>query len=178
MFKKILIAVALIIVVFAVVVALQPADFSVTRAATISAPPETVFAQVNDFHKWRDWSPWEKIDPEMARNYNGAAGTGAEYSWAGNGDVGEGQMTITESRPNELIRIKLEFIKPMEGTSDTEFAFKPEGEGTNVTWTMSGENGFVGKAICLFVSMEKMVGGQFEEGLANLKTVSETQARQ
>ncbi len=179
MLKKILIAIVLFIVVFAVVVALQPADFSVTRAETISAPPESVFAQVNDFHNWRAWSPWEKLDPEMTRTYEGEpAGEGAVYSWTGNSDVGEGNMTIIESRPNELIRINLEFIKPMAGTSETRFAFKPEGEKTQVTWTMSGKNDFVGKAFCLFMDMDEMVGGQFEEGLSNLKSVSEADAKQ
>jgi carbon monoxide dehydrogenase subunit G len=174
MLKKILIAVALIIVVFLIVVALQPSDFHVTRSATISAPPEAVFAQVNDFHNWRAWSPWEKMDPELERSYEGpSAGTGAKYSWVGNSDVGEGSMTITESRPSELIRIKLEFIKPMEGTSDTEFTFEPKGDETEVTWDMKGENNFVGKAFCLFMNMDKMIGDQFEEGLARMKSVAE-----
>jgi uncharacterized protein YndB with AHSA1/START domain len=179
MLKKILIVLALIIIVFLVVVALQPADFQVSRAATIAAPPATVFAQVNDFHKWAAWSPWEKLDPDIQRNYSGEpAGEGAAFSWSGNSDIGEGNMTITESRPDELVRLKLEFIKPMAGTSDTEFRFKPEGDGTHVTWTMSGKNGFVGKALCLFMSMDKMIGGQFEEGLASMKQVAEAEARQ
>jgi uncharacterized protein YndB with AHSA1/START domain len=179
MIKKILIALAVIIVVFLVVVALQPADYQVTRAATIAAPPETVFAQVNDFHKWEAWSPWEKLDPAMDRTYSGElAGEGAVYAWSGNSDVGEGSMTITESRPNDLIRLKLEFIKPMAGTSDTEFSFKSEGEGTHVTWTMAGKNNFIGKAFCLFMNMDKMVGGQFEEGLASMKRVAEAEAGQ
>jgi uncharacterized protein YndB with AHSA1/START domain len=179
MLKKILIAVAVIIVVFVVVVALQPADFSVTRAATIAAPPETVFAQVNDFQKWKAWSPWEKKDPDMQRTYSGEpSGEGAVYAWSGNSEVGEGNMTITESRPNELVRLKLEFIKPMAAISDTEFRFKPEDDGTQVTWTMSGKNGFMGKMICLFMNMDKMVGGDFENGLASMKQVSEAEARQ
>jgi hypothetical protein len=115
----------------------------------------------------------------MTRTYEGEpAGEGAVYSWAGNSDVGEGTMTITESRPNELIRIKLEFIKPMEGTSDTEFTFAPEGDGTKVTWDMAGKNNFIGKAFCLFMSMDKMIGGQFEEGLSSLKTVAESKAKE
>ena len=177
MLKKILIALAVIIVVFLVVVALQPADFSVTRAATIAAPPATVFAQVNDFHQWKAWSPWEKIDPEMQRTYSGEqAGVGAKYAWSGNSDVGEGNMTITKSDPDKLISLKLEFIKPMVSTSDTEFNFEPEGDGTHVTWTMKGKNGFVAKAFCLFMNMDKMIGGQFEEGLANMKQVAEADA--
>jgi uncharacterized protein YndB with AHSA1/START domain len=179
MWKKILIGLAVIIVVFLAVVALQPADFQVTRAQTIVAPPETVFAQVNDFRKWKAWSPWEKKDPDMQRTYSGEpSGEGAAYAWSGNSEVGEGNMTITESRPNERIRLKLEFIKPMTATSDTEFDFAPKDDGTQVTWTMSGKNGFVGKALCLFMSMDKMVGGDFEKGLASMKQVAEAEAKQ
>jgi hypothetical protein len=104
-------------------------------------------------------------------------GTGAVYSWAGNSDVGEGRMTITESRPHELVRIKLEFIKPFSATNTTEFTFKPEGNQTAVRWSMAGENNFVSKAMCLFMNMDKMVGGDFEKGLAALKSVSEAAAR-
>jgi hypothetical protein len=173
------IGLAVIIVVFLAVVALQPADFQVTRAQTIVAPPETVFAQVNDFRKWKAWSPWEKKDPDMQRTYSGEpSGEGAANAWSGNSEVGEGNMTITESRPNERIRLKLEFIKPMTATSDTEFDFAPKDDGTQVTWTMSGKNGFVGKALCLFMSMDKMVGGDFEKGLASMKQVAEAEAKQ
>jgi hypothetical protein len=176
MLKKILIGLAVVIIVFVIVVALQPSDYRVTRSETIAAPPETVFAQVNDFQKWRAWSPWEQMDPDMKRTYEGpSAGTGAKYAWVGNNDVGSGSMTITESRPSDLIDIKLEFIEPMEGTSDTRFTFAPTADGTKVTWDMTGKNGFVGKAICLFMSMEKMVGTQFEEGLANMKSIVERQ---
>jgi hypothetical protein len=179
MLKKILIGLALVIVVFLIVVALQPSDFRVTRTATMAAPPATVFAQVNDFQKWRAWSPWEKMDPDMERTYEGpSAGEGAKYAWAGNSDVGEGNMTITESRPAELIRLKLEFIKPMEGTSDTVFTFKPQGDSTEVTWDMSGKNNFLAKAFCLFMNMDKMIGGQFEDGLANLKSIVEQPSAQ
>jgi hypothetical protein len=138
-----------------------------------------VFEHVNDFHKWRAWSPWEERDPDMERTYDGpAAGEGAKYAWAGNGDVGEGKMTITESRPGELIRIKLEFLKPMSATNTTEFTFKAEGDGTVVTWDMTGRNNFMAKAFCLFMNMDKMVGGDFEKGLANLKSIAEKEAVQ
>jgi hypothetical protein len=126
MLIKILIAVALVLVVLAIVVALQPGDFRVARSANISAPPASVFAQVNDFHKWETWNPWGKIDPAMRQSYDGApAGVGAVYSWAGNNEVGEGRMTIIESRPSELIRVKLEFFKPFAATNTAEFTFKP-----------------------------------------------------
>jgi uncharacterized protein YndB with AHSA1/START domain len=175
MLKKILIALAAIVVVLVAVVAMQPSEFRVTRTATISAPPADVFAQVNDFHHWQAWSPWAKLDPAAKATFEGPqAGPGAIFSWAGNDKVGEGRMTLTESRPSELIRIKLDFMKPMEGTSTTEFTFKPAGDQTAVTWTMTGHRNFVAKAVCLFMDIDKMVGGDFEKGLANLKSVAET----
>src|SRR2546426_3276222 len=178
MFKKILIVIAVIVVVFVIIVALQPADYHVARTATIAAPAEVVFAQVNELKKWEAWSPWVKIDPAMKQTYEGpASGNGAISRWAGNNQVGEGSMTITESRPNELIRFNLQFIKPMAGTSTAEFSFKPEGKQTTVTWSMSGRNNFIAKAMCLFVSMDKMGGGQFEQGLAQIKTITEVAAR-
>ena len=179
MLRKILIALAVIIVVFVVIVALQPKEYRVARSATISASPAAVFAQVNDFHKWEAWNPWGKIDPAMKQAYEGApAGVGAIYTWAGNNEVGEGRMTITESRPSELIRIKMEFFKPFAGTSTAEFTFKPEGNQTAVTWSMTGENNFMAKAIHLFMNMDKMIGGQFEKGLASMKSVVESAPKQ
>lgn len=174
MLKKILIVVAVIIVVFLVIVALQPSDFHVARSVAIAAPPEAVFPQVNELKKWEAWSPWMKIDPAMKQTYEGpAAGNGAVMSWTGNSQVGEGRMTLTESRTNELARFKLEFFKPMAGVCTADFTFKPEGNQTTVTWSMDGKNNFVAKAMCLFMSMDKMVGGQFEKGLASMKTIVE-----
>ena len=127
---------------------------------------------MNDFHKWSDWSPWAKLDPAAKNTFEGpASGVGATFRLAGNGDVGEGAMTITESRPAELIRIKLEFLKPFAATNTTEFTFKPAGDQTEVTWTMSGTNNFVGKAMSLIMNCDKMVGGMFEKGFANMKAV-------
>jgi len=174
MLIKILIAVAVIIVVFVVVVALQPSDFRIARTATIAAPPATLFAQVNDFHKWVAWSPYEKIDPAMKRVYSGTpSGVGSIYEWVGNKHVGEGRATITESRPNELVRIQLDFLKPFAATNIAEFAFAPQGDQTAVTWSMTGSRNFMFKAVGLFMNMDKMVGGQFEQGLAQLKTLVE-----
>jgi len=174
MLVKILLAIAVIVVVLTVIVALQPAEFRVVRSATISAPSPAVFGQVNNFHKWEAWNPWAKIDPAMKQGYEGTpAGVGAIYSWGGNNEVGEGRMTITESRPSELIRIKLEFLKPIEGNSIAEFTFKPEGSQTAVTWSMAGENNFTAKAIHLIMNMDKMIGGQFEKGLADMKSIVE-----
>ena len=179
MLKIILIALAVIIVLLVVIVVLQPSEFRVARSTTISAPPSAVFAQVNDFHKWETWNPWGKIDPAMKQTYEGApAGIGAIYTWAGNNEVGEGRMTITESRPSDLIRIKLEFFKPFAGTNIAEFTFKPEGNQTAVTWSMEGKNNFMAKAIHLFMNMDKMIGGQFEKGLASMKSVVESAPKQ
>jgi hypothetical protein len=178
MFKKILIGIVLIILVFLVVVALQPAAFRITRSTTIAAPPEVVFAQVNDFHKWDAWSPWAKLDPAMKQTYEGPpAGVGAIYSWVGNKDVGEGRMTITQSRPGELVGIKLEFLKPFAQVNATEFALKPDGNQTAVTWSMTGTNNFMAKGFGLFMNLDKMVGGDFEKGLAQMKLVAEAAAK-
>jgi hypothetical protein len=148
MLKTILISVAVIVIVFVVIVALQPSDFRVARSTTISAPPAAVFAQVNDFHKWEAWNPWGKIDPAMKQTYEGApAGTGAIYTWAGNKEVGEGRMAIIESRPSDLTRVKLEFMKPFRATNMALFTIKPKGKQTVVTWSMTGQNNFMAKAV-------------------------------
>jgi hypothetical protein len=179
MLVKILIALAVIVVVLIVIVALQPSDFRVTRSATMSAPAPAVFAQVNDFHKWEAWNPWGKIDPAMKQTYEGApAGTGAIYSWIGNNEVGEGRMTIIESHPSDLIRIKLEFFKPFAANNTAEFTFKPENNQTVVTWSMSGDKNFMAKAIHLFMNMDKMIGGQFDKGLAEMKSIVEGAPKQ
>lgn len=174
MLIKILIAVAVIIIVLVIFVAMQSSQFRVTRETSISAPPEIVFAQVNDFHNWRAWSPWEKIDPELKRTYSGApAGTGAIYSWSGNKKAGQGRMTLTESRPGKSISIKLDFEKPFKATNMAEFTFKPDRNITVVTWSMFGDKNFMFKAVHLLMNIDKMVGGDFEKGLAQLKAVAE-----
>ena len=174
MFKYLLLGLAAIVVVLLIVAALQPADFRIARSATIAAPASAVFEQLNDFHKWNDWSPWAKLDPNAKNTFEGApAGVGASFAWAGNHEVGEGRMTITESKPGELVRMKLEFIKPFAATNTAEFTLKPEGDQTAVTWSMTGRNGFMGKAMGLIMNCEKMVGGQFEQGFANLKAIVE-----
>jgi uncharacterized protein YndB with AHSA1/START domain len=172
--KKVLIGLAVIVVAFLGLVAMQPPDFRIARTTTIDAPPSVVFAQVNDFHKWEAWNPWAKVDPAMKQAYAGApVGAGAVYTWAGNSEVGEGRMTVVESRPNDLIRIDMEFLKPFASTSVAEFTFRPEGDRTAVTWSMSGKNGFVARALCVFMNMDRMIGGQFEKGLAQMKAASE-----
>jgi hypothetical protein len=175
MLKWTLAAVAAVIVVFLIVVALQPSDFRIERSATMRAPAPAAFAQVNDFQNWQAWSPWEKVDPALKRQYEGPkAGTGAVYAWQGNKDVGEGRMTIMESRPAELVRIKLEFFKPFAATNTAEFSFKPAGaDSTAVTWSMAGQNTFLSKAISLFIDMDRMVGGMFDQGLTQMKAIVE-----
>lgn len=174
LFKKILLALAVVAVIFVGLVAMQPPEFRITRSTTISAPPAAVFAQVNDFHNWNAWSPWAKLDPAAKNFFEGpSAGTGAMFAWSGNSQVGEGRMTVTESRPGERVQIKLDFEKPFKNTNTAEFTFKPEGDQTVVTWSMFGERTFVCKACSLLMNMDKMIGGEFEKGLASMKTIVE-----
>lgn len=177
MLKKILLALAGALAILAAVVALRPAEYRVERSAAIAAPPAAVFAEVNDFRRWAAWSPWEKIDPAMKRTFEGPpSGVGAKYAWAGNKDVGEGRMTIVESVPGERIGIRIEFLKPFASAADVGFAFAPEAGGTRATWSMRGENDFVGKAFGLAFNMDAMIGADYERGLAAMKAVAEAAA--
>ena len=172
MLIKILLSLVVLAVVLVVVVSTRPAEFRLTRSLAMSAPASVIFAQVNDLHKWKAWSPWAKMDPNATETHEGpTTGIGSKMSWAGNMKVGEGSMTITDSRPNELIRFKLEFLKPMAATNTAEFTFTPQGHQTLVTWSMSGHNNFIGKAVGLVMNCEKMIGGQFEQGLSQLAAV-------
>jgi hypothetical protein len=177
MLTNILIGLAIILVVFLIIAALQPGDFRVMRSTLISAPAAVVFAEVNDFHRWPAWSPWEKLDPAMKRTYAGPdAGTGASFSWSGNKKAGQGRATIVESRPGERVLIKLEFLKPFPSTCQSEYSFRPEGAETKVTWSMTGSRHLLIKAVNLVVSMDKLMGGDFEKGLTELKIVAEKAA--
>jgi len=175
MIKKILLVIVALVVVLAVVIQFQPSSFNVTRTGVIGAPPEKVFGLVNDFHNWEKWSPWIHLDPAAKMTFSGSpSGNGAVYSWAGNDQVGEGRMTITSSEPYSRIAIQLEFIKPFASTAVNDFRFTPKDGATEVTWTMSGENNFLSKAFCLFMGgMDKMIGPDFEKGLALMKTAAE-----
>ena len=147
MFKKIIIGLAALILIFVAIVAMQPSSYRIERPAKIAAPQADLFGQVNDFHKWETWSPWAKLDPAAKITFEGPdSGQGAVMNWAGNDKVGEGKLTIVESRPNELVKVKVDFVEPFEGTNTSEFQFKPEGDQTAVTWIMSGEHNFIGKA--------------------------------
>jgi hypothetical protein len=170
----ILLALAFIAIIFIVVIAGQPCEFKLSRSTKISAPPAKVFPHVNDLHKWDAWSPWAKLDPNAKNSFSGAdAGPGAAMAWEGNKKIGAGQMTITESHANELIRFRLEFIRPFKATNVAEFTFRSEAGQTIVIWTMTGRSNFFFKVFALFMNCDDMVGKDFEKGLASLKAVTE-----
>ena len=177
MLKKIVVLVIAVLFVLATTIAMQPAEFRIARSITVAAPPAVLFAEVNDLHAFQVWNPYAKKDPAMKQSYEGPpAGVGASYAWAGNQEVGTGRMTIVESRPNDLVRMKLEFLAPFRATNVAEFTFEPAGNDTVVTWSMSGTNDLMGKAIGLVMDMDKMVGGDFEKGLADLEALAEARA--
>jgi uncharacterized protein YndB with AHSA1/START domain len=168
----ILLALAFIALLFVIILAGQPTEFTVARSLKMAAPPEKVFPHVNDLHLWREWSPWAKLDPNAKNSFEGAAsGVGAAMAWAGNNQVGIGTMTITESQPSHLVRMRLDFEKPMRATNLAKFTFQPEGGGTVVNWVMSGKSNLMMKSFGLFVNCDRLVGCQFEKGLANLAAV-------
>jgi len=175
----VLFALALVGILFIVVIAGRPDEFTVMRFTKIAAAPEKVFPHVNELKKWDAWSPWAKIDPNCKMTYGGPpAGVDASYSWVGNNKVGAGRLTVTESLPGNLIRLRLEFLKPFKATNTAEFKFTPEGGQTFVTWSMTGKNNFFFKVFGLFMDCDSMVGKDFEKGLASLKSVAETAAKQ
>lgn len=169
MIKKILLAVVAVLVLFLAFVALRPAEFHVERSATLAASPMALFEQVNNHHKFVVWNPFMKLDPNVKNTFSGPeSGVGAVCSWDGNNDIGAGSCTITESKPGELVRCRMDWKRPMEGTSTVDFTFKPTGDKTTVTWAMYGKNNFLGKLVSVFMDCDKMVGPQFEQGLADL----------
>jgi uncharacterized protein YndB with AHSA1/START domain len=154
--------------------ATKPDGFRVQRSTTIQAPPGAVFAEIADFHQWLAWSPWEKIDPNLKRAYSGpASGVGAVYEWEGNKNVGKGRMEIKEAVPGSRITIQLDFLKPFETHNTAEFTLEAKGDGTHVTWAMIGRQPYLFKVMTVFMSLDKMIGKDFEKGLANLKAVAE-----
>ena len=165
--------------VLAAVIASRPDEFRIERSVSMAAPPDIVFGLVNDFHKWEGWSPWAKLDPGMQIQYDGPpSGVGAQYLWNGDKRVGEGRMAITQSKPNELVAVDLQFLKPFPAHNVATFTFAPDSAGTRVSWAMSGHSTFMGKAIGLIMNMDKLVGRQFEQGLASLRTQAEGEAIQ
>ena len=178
MLKMLLLAVPVAVLVPVAVVLLRPSEYRVARTKKIAAPTATVFAHVDDLRKFHAWNPWAKLDPAATYTFEGPArGVGAVSTWSGNGNVGAGRMTITGSRANDLIRMELVFLRPFASTATAEFSFRPEGAGTAMTWSMSGRNTFMAKAIGLVMNMDRMIGGQFERGLADLKSMMEASAR-
>ena len=172
------IGVAVVLLALAVAIATRPKTFRVERSAVIAAPADAIFRYVNDFHLWNRWSPFEKLDPNLNRTFSGTdAGVGARYDWAGNSKAGAGSMVITESIPAKRIALDLHFLKPFEANNLTEFTFVPAPDGVKMTWAMSGNSTTASKVMSLVMSMDKMVGPMFAEGLANLKTVAETESR-
>lgn len=148
--------------------------YAVERSARIDAPPSRVYDLVADFHNWPSWSPWEDLDPQLKRTYSGAeSGTGALYAWSGNRKAGKGRMEITEATQPSRVQIDLEFEKPWKARNDTWFTIEPEGTGSHVTWSMTGQKTFMTKVMGLFKSMDSFIGSDFEKGLARLKTATE-----
>jgi uncharacterized protein YndB with AHSA1/START domain len=174
-----IIAIIAIVIVVLLVVALayaatKPDTFRVQRSTSIKAPPEKIFPLVNDLHSHDAWSPWDKKDPAMKRTYSGAAnGKGAVYEWDGNRNIGKGRMEITDTSPPSRVIFKLDFIKPFEGHNVAEITLEPKGGSTNVTWAIYGPSPYFSKVMSLICNMDKMIGREFETGLANLKTLTE-----
>ncbi|NHZ62977.1 SRPBCC family protein [Massilia genomosp. 1] len=174
MIRRIALVLVLLIIGILGTAAMQPDTFSVTRSVAIKAPPEKILGLVGDFHQWQGWSPWERLDPGMQRVHSGApSGKGARYAWTGNDDVGAGKMEITELTPPSRVVIKLDFIKPFEVSNVTEFTLAPKDGQTQVSWTMSGPMPFISKIMSVFMSMDRIIGRDFEKGLANLKAAAE-----
>lgn len=158
-----------LVIVLIVIIAKRPSTYSYVRTLSMPHSVDKIFPHVNNLKKWNDWSPWVQLDPNCKTTYEGPeAGLGAIMKWDGNKKVGTGSLTITSSLPNTRIMYRLNFIKPFKGTSEAEISFKPEGEGTLVSWTMTGNNNFTAKAMSLFMDCEKMIGDKFDEGLDNL----------
>jgi carbon monoxide dehydrogenase subunit G len=174
MLRKIALVVVLAIAVLLVFAATRPDTFRVERTARIEAPAEKIFPLIDDFHRWGAWSPYEKLDPGMKRSFGGAAsGKGATYAWQGNGQVGAGRMEIVESAPSSKVAIQLDFIEPFEGHNMAEFTLQPQGGATQVTWAMHGPSPYVARLMGIFFNMDRMIGKDFEAGLANLKAATE-----
>jgi uncharacterized protein YndB with AHSA1/START domain len=168
------ITVAIAIAIVLILAATKPDTFSVRRVTTVRAPPEKIFPLINDFHQWGTWSPWEDKDPAMKRTYSGAgSGKGAVYAWDGNKNVGTGRMEILEvSAPSKIV-IKLDFFKPFEAHNTAEFTMLPQGDATSLRWLMHGPAPFMSKVMQVFMNMDKMIGKDFEAGLAKLKKLTE-----
>jgi len=172
--KRLAVGLVLLLAAFAVVVWLQPDDYRLTRSTVIAAPAAKIFPHVNDLRRWEDWSPWARLDPDATVAFEGPrAGQGAVFKWAGNHKIGQGTMTLVASKPGEFVRVDVEFVKPFEGKSTSEFTFRPQGDRTQVTWASYGPMTYLTKAMCLIMNMEKVLGPDMEKGLVRMKAVAE-----
>jgi hypothetical protein len=177
MLNALLLIIAIIIVAVLILAATKPNIFRVERSATINTAPDRIIALLEDFHQWGAWSPWEKLDPEMVRTFSGASsGKGAVYDWVGNKKVGKGRMEILDIEPRTLVRIKLDFLEPFEAHNTTEISLNYNGSATTINWAMFGPASFAIKVMHVFMNMDKMVGKDFETGLANLKALAESKS--
>jgi hypothetical protein len=172
-----IIAVAIVaaaILLILLVAGMKPNDFTVERSIAVQAPAEKIFPLINDFHNWMQWSPWEALDPALQRTYSGnPSGVGSKYAWHGNKKVGSGAMEVTSASAPHQVVIKLDFITPFEAHNITNFTVTPAGGGASITWTMKGTSPFALKVMDIFMPMDRMVGKDFEKGLAALKTIAE-----
>jgi len=178
MYIAIAVAVFVLIVALILFISTRPAVFRVERSAQISAPGDVVFSIINDLHQWHRWSPWEKLDPNMQKTFEGpTTGPGSSHAWKGNKKVGSGRNTILDSKSPEFISMKLEMFAPFACTNQVTFRLAPVDGGTKVTWIMEGRNNFMAKGFSCIMNMDKMIGKDFEEGLANLNTVTQSASR-
>ena len=171
---------AILVTLVALVVAIlrQPKEFRIERSIAIAGALPVVFAQVEDFRLWQAWSPWSSLDPQLQQTFEGSDfGTGAVHRWAGNRRVGQGASTIVESIPLRAIKIRLEMVKPVAAQNEVEFHFREEGDLTHVTWSMVGRNSWTNRIVGVLLSIDKMVGSEFEQGLVNLKNVVEAKMK-
>jgi uncharacterized protein YndB with AHSA1/START domain len=173
MIRNVLVALALMVVAFVIIVALQPSELYIERTALIEASPEIVFDQLDDFEHYAQWNPWDGLDPGMRKTYSGPeSGVGAAYEWSGNEQVGAGRIEISSLTPPREVVWKLHFTAPFEATNTTRMVLEPEGEHTRVTWTLEGVNDFMGKAVGLVMDMDAAVGADYERGLAKLDALA------
>ncbi|QNK03069.1 SRPBCC family protein [Dyella telluris] len=169
-----LIIIVLVVAVLLATAASRPDQFRIERSATIKATPERIFPYINDLHRWQAWSPYEKKDPAMQRSFEGpASGPGAAYGWSGNKNIGSGRMEISESTPSSRVRIKLDFFTPFKASNTAEFVLEPTGDATRITWSMQGRSNYMSKLMGLAFNIDKMVGKDFEDGLVNLRMLTE-----
>ncbi len=171
---KLLAVIVVAVIALLLYAATRPNSFRIQRSLRINAAPDRLFALLNDFRQWSGWSPWEKMDPDMQRTFSGPdVGVGTVYEWQGNKKVGKGRMEILESSPSTRLCIKLDFFSPFEAHNTTEFTLQPQGNGTDIIWAMYGPSPFMSKLMGVVFNMDKLVGGDFERGLTNLKALAE-----